>query len=107
MKNQNKVRHISYGRKELYFYNLDSVSRFINLYEDLFVDASWVRKFEDNFVGPNLVKTVDKGDLYKLVFLMDHEDFRNIEKDLKIRRVSFTIDFGPLGTEKYSKRIVS
>ena len=107
MKNQNKVRHTPYGRKELYFDNYFVALRFIDLYKDLFVGTSWAGTYKDRVVGPELVKTEDMGGIYKLVFLMNHEDMRNIEKNLKIRRKTFTRDFGDfLGKEKYSKRFV-
>ena len=42
MKNLNKVR--TYGRKEVYFTNLEKVQKFIDLYEDLFVKSSWAKE---------------------------------------------------------------
>lgn len=78
----NQYKEINYGRKKLYFSNFDKVQKFINLYEDLFVRTSWAK---DKVFNCAQVET-DKGVFYELVFLMDHDEFRKIEKDLKIRR---------------------
>ena len=81
------------------------VERFINLYKDLFVKASWVEDREDKSWTTKVDTT--KGPLYKLVFLMNHDDMRKIEKDLNIRRKTIVRNLEYFGEEKRSIRNTS
>jgi hypothetical protein len=80
MKNQNKVRHIPYGRKTLHFENVEDAARFLNLYRDLFVDdVEWSEYVNtDKFC-------------YRLRFYMNHEDWNRVKEDLKIKRRTITV----------------
>ena len=98
-KNMNKVRHIPYGRKKVYFDDVKKVSRFVNLYKDLFVLTSWANNRKEGFFVNEL--DTDKGTIYELVFLMNHDDMREIEKVIPFKRKSFVKHFDFYGDEKY------
>lgn len=95
-KNLNKVRHIPYGRKKVYFSDIKKVARFVNLYRSLFIKADHVR---DGFFVRDFDS--DKGHMYELNFLMNHDDMREIEKNIKFKRYSFIRDFDFCSPQKY------
>ena len=53
-------------------------------------------------------KETTRGPIYKLMFFMDHNDMRKIEKDLKIRRknVDFVMYSGFIGNSHKTVRYV-
>ena len=83
-KNMNKVRHIPYGRKTLYFEDINDAARFINLYRDLFVKG----------VQGSTYASTDKY-RYKLIFWMNHDDWYKVKEDLniKVKKLIFKYDF--------------
>ena len=104
MMNENKIR--KHGRKELYFSGVNEVSRFIKLYGDLFLNASWAVSDEDRYLIRN--RKLDNGKLlFQLIFMMRHDDMWQIEKDLQIKRKLVKFDFPKYGgNRKESIRFV-
>lgn len=90
MVNKNMVR--KHGRKEIYFSDINSVSRFIKMYKDLFIESSWTRYLQDRYVA-KLVELEDGKKIWKLIFLMKHDDMRKIEKDLGIKKKKFRFKY--------------
>lgn len=94
-KNLNKVRHIPYGRKTLYFKDINDAAKFINLYRDLFVK---------NVQGSTYVKN-DKGFNYELIFWMDHDVWNNVKKDLGIKRKKLLFMYREIGLRDRYKTV--
>jgi len=103
MKNEKMVR--TYGRKDLYFTNHEAISRFVNMYKDLFITAFWNQTLEEKFKVWE--RELDNGEiLYELWVDMDHNEFRKIEKDLNIKRKKFTFVHRYFNTEHFDKKCV-
>ena len=81
MKNENMIR--DHGKKRLYFTDVETCARFVNLYKHLFI-GDWFKTNE-------LVTT--RGKIYELVFMMAHEDMYNIRKSLggMMKKKSFAV----------------
>lgn len=82
MKNSNMVR--TYGHKNLYFYDIKMVARFVNLYKDLFVHGDF-----------KVIKmNIGKKEVYKLTFLMNHDMMNEIRNSIKIVKKSCESRYG-------------
>ena len=90
MKHENKVRKMVHGRKEVWFDDATCVSKFINVYRDLFIKANWLS--DENF-RVSQFKLLDKDKaVYKLAFLMRYDDFEKIKTLLGIKRKDIVLD---------------
>jgi hypothetical protein len=97
MKNENMVRTIDHGRKNLYFMDCQTCARFVNLYKDLFV-GDWFKVHE-------LVTT--RGKVWELEFMMRHQDMYDIRKVLNTKKKSFEVkDNYHYGSFRYTREFV-
>lgn len=84
MKNENMVRTIDYGKKQLYFLDCQACARFVNLYKDLFI-GDWFKVEE---------LVTSRGKVWELRFMMRHQDMYGIRDVLKTSKKSFSIKSG-------------
>ena len=82
MKQINMVR--TNGRKKLYFTDVKTCARFIRLYKDLFI-GGW-------FKVNKLITS--RGDIWELIFTMNHKDMNNIREALGTSKKSFAVKEG-------------
>lgn len=94
--NKNMRRNVEYGRKNLYFEDVEKCARFVNLYKDLFV-AYGFRCDE--------LKT-SRGIIYQLSFCMYHKDMEKIRKIIPMKTKSFVRKDSWSSSYRYTRTFV-